>query len=428
MLFWLELLKAVIITHLLLKDNQVHRESIISGYSSYLPFAGSSAQVITNLKQGERVSVLPWFNSDEQAIKYGFARNIFSAKLESVGDSDFSLLYQLIGEALAQAGLKEDSLKENNVRVYMTGIGPRVDVVDYRGFYNYNDMEDINLTPSITNLCVANMSQDSISYHLANKYGLTYLPPNMNCTSNSSLVAVHLSSQAIEQGGIELALIINISKVTLQDMWFLENQSMLDSKIAQPFGVNSKGVMFSEGYSVMLLESSQHRKARGLSYGVSIKSAYKQINAGRGNDAYWQSTNIYKLINKVLNETGVKVEDLCALIPHGNGAAFSDSVEAKVISMLVGEQSLPVLAYKGQIGYTATGSGLVDLIIGHYSLVNGELIMPISNDSIMENIAPHVLIGPGVKKHDKIHLLKTGLGVDGSVIAIILTNMDRRGD
>lgn len=59
------------------------------------------------------------------------------------------------------------------------------------------------------------------------------------------------------------------------------------------------------------------------------------------------------------------------------------------------------MAYKGQIGYTATGSGLVDFNYYHYSLVNGELIMPISNDSIMENIASHVLIGPGVKKHDK---------------------------
>jgi hypothetical protein len=60
------------------------------------------------------------------------------------------------------------------------------------------------------------------------------------------LVAVHLSSQAIEQGGIDLALIVNISKITYQDIWFLEKQSMLESKTVQPFGMNSNSVLFSE--------------------------------------------------------------------------------------------------------------------------------------------------------------------------------------
>lgn len=33
--------------------------------------------------------------------------------------------------------------------------------------------------------------------------------------------------------------------------------------MVQPFGINSNGVIFAEGYGAMLLESQQHRLGRG---------------------------------------------------------------------------------------------------------------------------------------------------------------------
>ncbi|MXJ81461.1 beta-ketoacyl synthase N-terminal-like domain-containing protein [Klebsiella michiganensis] len=401
------------------------RKSIISGYSVHLPFADDSSQLITNLKQGKRVKTSPWFRSDDEAIKCGLRGNINAAIMEHSNDSIPQLLYSLIDEALKQSMLDEVCLREDNVRVYITGIGPRVDAKDYRSFATYNDSEDLALTPSITNLSAKNMSQDIISTLLAKKYRLKYLPPNLNCTSNSGLAAIHLASQAIERGGIELAIIINISQIKSQDIWFLSTQSMLDTDIVQPFGINSKGVIFAEGYSVMLLESNSHRLARNLVEGVSIKTAYKQINASRSNDVHWQITCILKLVSKLLNEMRVKIEDLCAFIPHGNGTAFSDNIEAKAIAILAGENTLPVLAYKGQIGYTATGSGLVDLIIGYHSVSCHELIKSVINEPVIDDIARHLLTGLGVMKHHKNHLLKTGLGVDGSIIAVLLTNNAR---
>jgi hypothetical protein len=33
----------------------------------------------------------------------------------------------------------------------------------------------------------------------------------------------------------------------------------MESEMVQPFGINSNGVIFAEGYGAMLLESQQHR-------------------------------------------------------------------------------------------------------------------------------------------------------------------------
>ncbi len=130
----------------------------------------------------------------------------------------------------------------------------------------------------------------------------------------------------------------------------------------------------------------------------------------------------------MLNDKDIKKEDLCAFIPHGNGTSSSDNVEAKAITMYAGENSLPVLAYKGQIGYTATGSGLIDLVIGHHILLDRELIFPVVNDRIIEDVAHHISLAGGVCKHTKKHLLKTGLGVDGSVVALLMTNLHNNTD
>lgn len=402
----------------------MNNAAIISGFGSCLPFAENSVQLIQNLKLEKRVRSQLWFKSDDEAIKCGFDGNKQVAMLHRRDDSALDLLYRLIDDALNQASLDAQYLAGSNVRVYLTGIGPRIDALHFKNFYNKNDVEDIHLSKSLTQLHVENMSQDNLAGHLARKYHLQYLPPNMNCTSNSSLTAVHLGCQAIEHNGADLVLVINCSEIKTQDIWFLSSQSMLDSHIVQPFGENSQGVLFAEGFSVLLMESAGHRQARGIAGGLRLQTNYIQISAGRSNDSSWLSTNILKVMQAVMNKAGLDPSELCAIIPHGNGSSISDKAEAKAIAIFLEENFVPVLAYKGQIGYTATGSGIIDLIIGHHALSQREIISAVSNDTIISDIAQQVWVNRGVSVHTRRHLLKTGIGVDGSVIGIVMSDMD----
>ncbi|EPD0135637.1 beta-ketoacyl synthase, partial [Enterobacter hormaechei] len=108
--------------------------AIISGFSSCLPFAEDSLQLMQNLKLGKRVERKPWFKSDDEAIKCGFDGNKHIATLDHTDDSALDLLYRLIDDALAQAGLDVQWLGGCNARVYLTGIGPRVDGMAFKNF------------------------------------------------------------------------------------------------------------------------------------------------------------------------------------------------------------------------------------------------------------------------------------------------------
>ncbi len=399
--------------------------AIISGFSSCLSFAEDSTQLIKRLKQGARVDRKPWFASDEEAIKCGFNSNKYVGRLEHLKERALEQVYTLIEKTLDQAMLSTQCLAGENVRVYLTGIGPRVDAIHFNSLYNKSDVEDIVFVKSLAKLNAANMSQDMFSGNVARKYHLRYLPPNMNCTSNSSLTAIHLGCQAIEHGGVDLVLVVNCSQITTQDIWFLETQSMLDSHLVQPFGENSKGVLFSEGFNALLLESASHRRARGVEEGIRLQTAYTQISARRSNDITWLSTSMFKVMQKAIKNAGISPQDLCAIIPHANGSSISDKAEANAIGMFTDGHVIPVLAWKGQVGYTPTGSGIVDLIIGHHSLTHNELISAVSNDTIIDVMAPYLLVDCGVIKHDKKHLLKTGVGVDGSIISAVMTQLGK---
>lgn len=402
--------------------------AIISGYSVYLPFAKDGKALIDNLKNGKQVNKTYWFKSDDEAIKCGFKGNKSIARLENNRESMFELLCRLIDNTLEQVALGPYSLSGENVRVYLTGLGPRVDAINYKSFYDKNDIEDIKLSTSVEKLHVSNMSQEQLSHNISNRYQLKYMPPNMNCTSNSSLAALHLGCQAIEQGDIDLVLVVNCSEIKTQDIWFLENQSMLGKSVPQPFGKNSNSILFSEGYCVMLLENSKHKKARQHKGGVQITSVYRQVSAGRNNDVSQLTISLLKTMEQALHNANITCDDICAIIPHGNGSAITDKPEAKAISMLLGEKSVPVLAYKGQIGYVATGSGLIDLVIGCHSLHHNELLSSIGHDEIVDNLSRHLFIDQKNIIHDKHHLLKVGVGIDGSIIGVVISNEHNTGE
>lgn len=406
-----------------LRDNAVDNAAILCGYSSCLAYAQDSEELISNLKRGISVKKMPWFESDEAAIKYGVKGNKFAARLVHKKESDAGLVCELIEQSLQKAMLDKHGLSGENVRVYLSGLGPRVDVKDYAEFYDHNDIEDVTLTSSVQKLHLAHMSQDKLAHQVAAQFKLKHLPPSMHCSSNSALAAVHLGIQAIESGSIDLVVVMGYSPIKTQDISFLESQSMLASDVVQPFGEASKSVLFAEGSCAMVLESVRHRRARGKGEdGVRLSSAYAQISAARSNDAAHFSANLLKVINRVMEKAGVTCDDLCAIIPHGNGSESTDKAEAQSLASLAGVCPVPVLAYKGQIGYTPTASGIVDLIIGHHTLVQRELISPVGTEKIRENIAGRVMLNQGIVAHDKHHLLKSGLGVDGSIIAVVMSD------
>lgn len=117
---------------------------------------------------------------------------------------------------------------------------------------------------------------------------------------------------------------------------------------------------------------------------------------------------------------GVTADRVACMMPHGNGIQTSDKSEAMALLKIWGEKGVPVVSYKGQIGYFSTCSGLLDLMIACDALEKGRLLAfttrhPLDNSTQLNFHADN----PPLTLEKNV-IVKSGMGLDGSVIATVL--------
>ncbi len=146
--------------------------------------------------------------------------------------------------------------------MYLAGHGPRADFMDYQGFYDKNDAEDVQYSPQIKSLHAASFAQDELANKLWAEYQLDFPPIPIYCASNSALMAVHIGHNEISQDMADIVIVLSWNSLLLQDIAFMDSQGMLVEAHAQPLSKYSDGVTLSDGYAVMILESQQQINSR----------------------------------------------------------------------------------------------------------------------------------------------------------------------
>lgn len=110
-----------------------------------------------------------------------------------------------------------------------------------------------------------------------------------------------------------------------------------------------------------------------------------------------------------------------AIFIHGNGSINSDKAEEMAILNVFNEvDNVPILSYKGQIGYISNCSGIIDLMIIAKSLQDHFLIPSVSNCSLNYQSNLNFFSDEDIVNYNRSPILKIGLGMDGSIITMVL--------
>lgn len=138
----------------------------------------------------------------------------------------------------------------------------------------------------------------------------------------------------------------------------------LSDTFPTPFDVNRKGIVLSEGASMLVLESLSSAIARKahiygevLGYGISNDACHMASMDTTG-------LGIAAALEKAIIKSGIdksKVDYFCA---HGTGTQVNDSCESKALCSVFGEHitDIPVSSIKGALGHSlgaAAGFGLI---------------------------------------------------------------------
>ena len=402
---------------------------VIGGAGLECAYAGSRDELVRRLAARESVAAQPWFASDREAADLRLPGNPHHARF-FVGEAARlpvmervqHVLERVIAQALQGSNLDEAALCGPDVRVYLAGHGMRPDIGDFAGYENRNDEEDLLYFPKLKQLSVANYAQDELAHRLAVRYRLASPPVPIYTASCSAMSSLYLAWQAIRAGLARRALVVGWMQYTLQDIVFMGGQGVLSVGDSQPFSAQSGGMLPADGACALLLEAADDASGVGTSPRTHLASCVAYQSSGEASRAMSADFRaIAATMERALEAAALKPEDIACVVPHANGAPASDKSEAMAILRIWGKNGMPVVTYKGQTGYMSVCSGLLDLFAITDALAKQEILpaqtrLPLDDTlqiDVHANRAALPLAGGAI--------LKTTLGLDGSIVACVVT-------
>jgi len=138
----------------------------------------------------------------------------------------------------------------------------------------------------------------------------------------------------------------------------------------RPFALNREGMVLGEGAGSIITESEQHAAARNAKIYGRIVTGASSCAASAGAPDFRQGfTNV---LNMVLNQSGLKPEQIGHINAHGLGTTSCDQAEAEAIAQVLGKDT-PVVAPKSNMGNLGAGGGMVETIASVLALEKGHL-------------------------------------------------------
>jgi acyl transferase domain-containing protein len=273
-------------------------------------------------------------------------------------DPQERMLLETSWEAVEDAGIPAENLRESNTGVYATTMSADYwDVMRAAGAHDLHAA--VSAKPSAT-------AAGLIAHHL----DLRGPAMGLEATCASSLLAVHVACRALRHGEVDLAIVGGAS-IALGPHQFL---APAEARLLSPSGrcrfgdANADGYVRSDGAVAMVLKPL----GRALADGDQIYAAIAGTSAT--NDGRSGGPMIcpglpgqINMLRAAYRDAGVRPGEIDFVEAHGPGTADGDRVELRALAEVLGEgrpADRPALvgSIKSNIGHTEAAAGVAGLL------------------------------------------------------------------
>lgn len=229
----------------------------------------------------------------------------------------------------------------------------------------------------------------------------------------SGVLAVSAAKRFISEGKYNHIFITSGDILTKFILSGFNSFQALSSEACKPYDKNRTGINLGEAVASILVTS----KEENLS-----KEAVEILGDATCNDANHISgpsrtgEGLYRSVKEALKEADIKVADIDYISAHGTATSFNDEMEAIACNRL-GLEDTPLNSLKGYFGHTLGASGLLESIVGMYS-INRNILFSSKGFSELGVSVPLNIITANVPKTLNT-FLKTSSGFGGCNTAVI---------
>ncbi|OQY54262.1 MAG: hypothetical protein B6247_12250 [Candidatus Parabeggiatoa sp. nov. 2] len=368
-----------------LRARQASHEIAIIGLSGSFPEANTLEEFWRNLQDGkEAIS----FFSDEELISSGIdtatlnkpnyvkagavlsdieqfdaAFFDFSPREAEVMDPQHRLFLECAWEALENAGY-EAGTDEYSIGVY-AGVGMNTYLLSNL----YPNRELLSESVGSFQLLIEN-DKDFLPTRVSYKLNLTGPSINVQTACSTSLVAVHLACQSLQDGECDIALAGGVTVHVPQKVGYWYQEGMISSPDGhcRAFDAKAQGTVGGNGVGIVVLKRLEDAIADGDCIHAIIKGS--ALNNDGSLKVGYTAPSVEgqaAVISEAQAVAGVDAESITYIETHGTGTALGDPIEITALTNAFQASTqkkgfCAIGSLKTNIGHTDTAAGVAGLI------------------------------------------------------------------
>jgi acyl transferase domain-containing protein len=284
-------------------------------------------------------------------------------------DPQHRLLFELVWEALEDAGIPAESLNGTKTGVFLGLVDSRQYLQLEAEAEGVASIDDPYLTMG--------GSASAAAGRLAYQFDLRGPVMTVDTACSSSLVALDLAVQSLRRGEIDHAIVCSSSAI-IHPVYFVQFSKMgmlaPDGK-AKVFDEDGNGYTLGEGGGAVVLTRASDagdRRVHALIRGSAVNSDGRSNGLTAPNKVAQIA-----VLRSALANAGLKPDDLDFLEAQGTGSALGDAIEFGALLEVFGDRAadhpLLVGAVKANIGHLVASSGLASLVKAIQAVKHGEV-------------------------------------------------------
>jgi len=189
---------------------------------------------------------------------------------------------------------------------------------------------------------------------------------------------------------------------------------------SRPWDANRDGFVMGEGAGVLVLESLESALARDAPILAEVMGGFATCDAHHMTEPHPDGKGVNFAIDKALEITGIKAEDVNYINAHATSTPAGDMAELRVLQRkFKNAEGVKINSTKSLIGHLLGAASAVEAVVCIKAIMTGEVHPNINLDTPDVDVDTSMLVGAKREKHKVKYALSNSFGFGGHNSAVL---------